>query len=150
PDVQPLGPLLSSAGDLTKNTLMDYNLVVQTADNSNALEKQNDAAKNGDAFSCFQCQEKFITDAARVQHQEAQHKIGELVIFSSLTSTNDLNSQRPSHADSGQPDNDLIVFDDGDGYGLSQASSLSATKESITLIEFEDDSQNTDGEVCEN
>ncbi|CAF4247716.1 unnamed protein product, partial [Rotaria magnacalcarata] len=108
PGVQPPGPLLSSAGDLTKN---------------------------GDLFYCLECDKKFPTNAARVQHQQDKHKIGELIQLS---------------ANGGQPENDLIAFGDGDDYGLSQASSLSAKKETISLIDLEDDSENADEGEWEN
>ncbi|CAF4564229.1 unnamed protein product, partial [Rotaria socialis] len=58
--------------------------------------------------------------------------------------------QRQLSADGGRSENDLIAFDDGDGYGLSQASSLSATKETISLIYLEDDSNNADRGEWEN
>ncbi|CAF4990323.1 unnamed protein product, partial [Rotaria socialis] len=57
---------------------------------------------------------------------------------------------RQLSADGGRSENDLIAFDDGDGYGLSQASSLSATKETISLIYLEDDSNNADRGEWEN
>ncbi|CAF4098310.1 unnamed protein product [Rotaria magnacalcarata] len=121
--VQPPGPLLSSAGDLSKN---------------------------GDLFCCLECDKKFPTNVALVQHRQAKHKIGELIQLSSSTSINDLDGQRQLSAGGGQPESDLIAFDDGDGYGLSQASSLSATKETISLIDLEEDSKNTDGGEWEN
>ncbi|CAM4982020.1 unnamed protein product [Rotaria socialis] len=121
--VQPPGPLLSSAGDLSKN---------------------------GDLFCCLECDKKFPTNVALVQHRQAKHKIGELIQLSSSTSINDLDGQRQLSAGGGQPESDLIAFDDGDGYGLSQASSLLATKETISLIDLEDDSKNTDGGEWEN
>ncbi|CAF5034096.1 unnamed protein product, partial [Rotaria socialis] len=105
PGVQPPGPLLSSARDLTKN---------------------------GDLLCCLECDKKFPTNAARVQHQQDKHKTGELIQLASSMSINDLSGQRQLSADGGRSENDLIAFDDGDGYGLSQASSLSATKETIS------------------
>ncbi|CAF3477264.1 unnamed protein product [Rotaria socialis] len=123
PGVQPPGPLLSSARDLTKN---------------------------GDLLCFLECDKKFPTNAARVQHQQSKHKIGELIQLSSSMSINNLSGQRQLSADGGRSENDLIAFDDGDGYGLSQASSLSATKETISLIYLEDDSNNADRGEWEN